>query len=61
MQQLDLFPVSKEDFLYQEMGKLRDSLDRRSRAIFSLISEIQDQLISLREVKEGSNEKLGHI
>lgn len=52
MRQMDLFHTSGEDYLYEEITKIRSSMDRRSRAIFSLIAEIQDQIVGLKEKKE---------
>lgn len=57
MRQMDLFRSSAEDYLYGEVAKIRDSMDRRSRAIFSLISEIQDQIVHLKEKKETTSDK----
>jgi len=42
MNQLDLFYKNSDDFLYREIQKVRNSMDRRSRAMFAIISEIQD-------------------
>lgn len=49
MQQTDLFRSNTEDFLYGEIQKVRHSMDKRSRAMFSLITELQDQLLQLKE------------
>ena len=49
MQQLGLFPQNSDDFLYNEIEKIRSSMDRRSRAMFALITEIQDQVIQIKE------------
>lgn len=47
--QLDMFHSSSNDFLYGEIQKIRNSMDRRSRAMFAIISEMQDQLIKMQE------------
>ena len=56
--QLDMFHSSSNDFLYGEIQKIRNSMDRRSRAMFAIISEMQDQLIKMQE-KE-TKEELEH-
>ena len=56
MNQLDLFYKNSDDFLYREIQKVRNSMDRRSRAMFAIISEIQDQLLKMQEKKEENNE-----
>lgn len=50
--QLDMFYDSREDYLYSEMKKIENSYDRRFRAIFSLLKEVQDQLIKIKEKEE---------
>jgi hypothetical protein len=52
MIQLDLFNNSKEDYLFGQMQKLESSMDRRTRSLFALISEIQDQLLELKKDKK---------
>ena len=54
MQQLDFFTNTKEDFLYMEIEKIRNSMDKRTRSIFALISELQDQVISLKAETESA-------
>ena len=54
MQQLDFFTNTKEDFLYMEVEKIRNSMDKRTRSIFALISELQDQVISLKAETESA-------
>lgn len=56
--QLDMFHTSTENFLYGEIEKVRESLDRRSRAMFAILTEMQDQLIKMQE-KENKEES-GH-
>lgn len=56
MQQLDLFRDSSSDYLYGEIEKIRSSLDRRSRAMFAIISELQDQLMALKQ-KESKDDR----
>lgn len=52
MMQLDLFNNSKEDYLFSQMQKLENSMDRRTRSIFALITELQDQLLELKKEKK---------
>lgn len=49
MRQLDMFKENSSDYLYGEIQKMRNSMDRRCRAIFALISEMQDQLLKMQE------------
>jgi hypothetical protein len=49
MYQLDIFDKNHESYLYSEIEKLKNSTDRRCRAIFSLLTEIQNELIFLKE------------
>lgn len=49
MQQLDLFQTNSESYLFNEVEKIRKSLDKRSRAMFALIGEMQEQLILLQD------------
>ena len=49
MTQLDMFKENSSDYLYGEVEKIRNSMDRRCRAIFALISEMQDQLLKMQE------------
>lgn len=46
--QLDLFHNTETDYLYSEIEKVKHSTDKRCRAIFSLLSELQDQVIFLK-------------
>jgi len=55
MQQLDFLNSSTESYLYSEIEKVRHSMDRRSRAMFALLSELQDQVISLQNDKDKEN------
>lgn len=57
MQQLDLFYSDANTYLYSEVEKLRNSTDRRCRAIFSLLTELQEQVITLQQ--KGENESNG--
>ncbi len=53
MEQLNLFEKNNgEYYLYAELEKLRNSTDRRCRAIFSLLTELQDQVIKMQEKKD---------
>ncbi len=50
MQQLDLFGKNDQTiYLYSEIEKLKSSTDRRCRAIFALLSEIQSQILDMKE------------
>lgn len=54
MQQLDIFNKSHETtYLYSEIEKLKNSTDRRCRAIFALLTEIQTQILDMK----GKNEE----
>ena len=53
MKQLELFEKNNGDmYLYGELEKLRSSTDRRCRAIFSLLTELQNQVITIKEKNE---------
>ena len=52
MKQLELFERNSEEYLYGEIQKIRTSVDKRSRAMFALITEIQEQLMNLQEKGE---------
>jgi len=52
MQQLDLFDKTPEFFLYGELEKVKTSMDRQRRAIFSILSEMQEQILQLKEKGE---------
>lgn len=52
MYQLDLFKSTSDDFLYSEIQKVRTSMDKRSRAIFALLNELQDQVLKIQEKKD---------
>lgn len=49
MQQTDLCRSTTEDFLYGEIQKIGHSMDNGLRTMLSLIVELQDQLIQLKE------------
>jgi hypothetical protein len=51
MNQMDMFYNRSEDYLYSELQKVKGSMDKRSRAIFALIAELQDQVIKMKEEK----------
>jgi len=55
MKQMDLFYKNEELYLYGEIEKLKNSTDRRCRAIFSLLTELQDQVLSLKNNEEDKN------
>lgn len=52
MQQLDLFDEDKIFYLYSEINNIKNSTDRQRRAIFSILTEMQDELIDLRKKME---------
>lgn len=52
MYQQDLFDNDKISYLYSEISNIRHSTDKQRRAIFSFLTELQDQLISLKEQME---------
>ena len=56
MQQMDMFHTSREDFLYNEIDKVRSSMDRRTRAMFSLITELEDRLYKMQEKEQKRDE-----
>lgn len=49
MQQIDMFNTDQISYLYTEINTIRNSTDRQRRAIFSMLTEIQDQVLDLRE------------
>ncbi len=54
MQQLDIFSESHEiTYLYSEIEKLKNSTDRRCRAIFALLTELQTEILHMKEKDEG--------
>lgn len=53
MQQLDIFNKSHETtYLYSEIEKLKNSTDRRCRAIFALLTELQNQILDMKMKNE---------
>lgn len=46
--QLDMFYTDKENYLYCELQKIQSSLDRRTRSMFAMITELQDEIIRLK-------------
>lgn len=55
MQQMDfLKEQNPENYLYGEIEKLKNSTDRRCRAIFALLNEMQDQILSMKK-KDGAS------
>lgn len=58
MQQLDLFQNGKDDFLFSEINKTQNSMNRQFRAVFALISELQkkyNNLANVEKMKEEDN------
>lgn len=55
MEQLDFFYNDDKSYLYGEIEKLKNSTDRRCRAIFSLLTELQDQVIKLQKEEKKEN------
>ncbi len=58
MNKLDL--LGKNDssiYLYTEMEKIRSSMERRHDALFTLIKEIEDQLLLIQEKVRGEKNK----
>lgn len=49
MQQLDFFNNTKEDQNFLEICKMRESFQRQLRALFAIITELQTEVINLRE------------
>lgn len=50
--QLDLFRDTKEDFLYSQIQKVENAMDRRTRSIFAMITEMQTEIIELKKNNE---------
>ena len=50
--QLDMFYTDKENYLYTELQKIQSSLDRRTRSMFAMITELQDEIIRLKQKEE---------
>lgn len=48
MQQLDFFRENEVDYLFGEVSKLQNSTDKTRRAIFAHLSELQSQIIELK-------------
>lgn len=49
MTELNILKENSSDYLYGEIEKIRNSMDRRSCIIFALINEIQDELMKMKE------------
>jgi 16S rRNA G966 N2-methylase RsmD len=49
MYQQDLFDNDKISYLYTEINSIRNSSDRQRKAIFSILTEIQDEILNLKE------------
>jgi hypothetical protein len=52
MNQPDLFTTEPTEFLYGEIQKLNRSLERRSRAIFALLHELQNEFLNLKQSQD---------
>lgn len=52
MIQMDMFNSSKEDYLYNQLQKLENSMDRRTKSIFAMLTELQTEVMNLKEKKE---------
>jgi hypothetical protein len=59
MYQLDMFNNSREDYLYNQVQKLENSMDKRTRSLFALISELQDEVMQLKKPEVKSATKRG--
>lgn len=51
-----MFSNSKEDYLFNKIQQVEGSLDRRTKSIFALISELQDQVIELKQATKFTND-----
>lgn len=49
MQQMDFLDQNNEIFLYNKLERVEHSMDKRCRAIFSLINELQDQILQIKQ------------
>lgn len=47
--QLDMFNTKETDYLYLELQKVKLSNHRQCGALFSLVAELQNQLIELKK------------
>jgi len=48
MFQQDLFNKSSEDYLYSELNKTQNSMERQFRAVFALLTELQKKYNALK-------------
>lgn len=55
MIQMDMFSNSKEDYLFNKIQQVEGSMDRRTKSLFALISEIQDQLMELKNITRNAD------
>jgi len=49
MKQMNLF---NDSYLFEELQKVRTSMDKRTRAIFSLLAELQTEILNMKEKNE---------
>ena len=52
MRQLEMFEKNSEDFLFSELNKTQNSMNRQFRALFALVTEVKRDYISLCEKLE---------
>jgi len=51
MQQLDLFDENNQYFFLTELEKVRNSVERQRKAMFAILTELQDEILRLKEKK----------
>lgn len=52
MQQLDFFDKDSNLFFFGELEKMRTSIDRQRKAMFAILTELQDEVLKLKEEKQ---------
>jgi len=52
MNQMDLFDKSHDFYIFSEIQKMKTSLDKRTRALFSLMAELQNEILNMKEKNE---------
>lgn len=52
MNQMDLFDKTHDFYFFDQLQKVKTSMDKRTRALFSLMSELQNEILNLKEKNE---------
>ena len=58
MQQMDMFNTSGNDFLFSEINKTQNSMNRQFRALFAIVTELQKKYNELKEIEKNDGDAL---